>query len=159
MTFRIVSEEEKRQEEVLDAIRTRHHHDDGSEPVLSLADKNPGIERKLAEEENLWKIKTQQRSQRSRETETREKQPVQQQRNNDEIPHQRQQQVMAGCNCGKSFSAEKSEGKISITSFDNAGNVSGTYTVKGSSSEKYGVTGTQKEPYSASGSTNENYGK
>jgi len=159
MSFKIIDDEMKEQEETLSAIRKRHHHDDGSEVALSIIDETKSIERKLLEEENLWKLRTQHPERQKATTAQSESNNNQKRQLPDEQPQAKRQrkEIMASCNCGKSFAAEKDSSTIRITAFDSSGNVSGTYSVSADSGKAYGVSGQQKESYSVSGSNKENY--
>ena len=148
-------------DEAFEIIKRRHHHDDGTSVTISPVEGNQGIERKIIEDENLWKLRTQQQKpdevfQRSESI----KQPIQTKQDQSEQAAQpkREKQVMASCNCGKLFevSESKKEG-VQLTAFDSSGNVMGSYSVSGTSAEGYGASGTSNESYGASGSQDQSY--
>lgn len=157
MKFQIISENSESRE-MLEAIKRRHHHDNGSESKLELIDDSKGIERKVIEEEHNWKLQTQENTGKSNGGQSDEEKInlAKQESAEVPIPAKKQNIIIAGCNCGRTFSAEKGENEIRVTAFDNAGKVSGSYTLSGSN-VIYGVSGQQGESYAAPGSTNESY--
>ena len=162
MKFKIVSGGERSfEEEALSTIRSRHHHDDGTRADLTIVDERSSIERKVIEEENLWRLKTRQQAADAVQNKNvgPEQQKPQLQRDEEPSPAARKNEIMASCNCGKLFSAAKSEGSTLITAFDASGNVTGTYSVSASSTGSYGASGQQKESYGAKGQSQSEYGK
>ena len=148
-------------DEAFEIIKRRHHHDDGTTVTISPVEANQGIERKIIEDEHLWKIRTQQ--QKSDEAFQRSesiKQQIQPKQNVSEqaVQPKREKQVMASCNCGKLFevSGSKKDG-VQLTAFDSSGNAMGSYSVSGTSADVYGASGTSDESYGASGSQDQSY--
>lgn len=155
-------EEAKFREEALETIKRRHHHDDGSAVIIAPVEDSHGIERRIIEDENLWKLRTQQ--QKAADIfQSNSDVRVQKQESNDEQPVQpkKEKQIMAGCNCGKLFEIAESKNHdgMQITSFDAAGKVTDSYAVSGGSDEGYKVSGSQDKSYSASGKMNNDYGR
>ena len=144
---------EKEFREAAAIIKSRHRHSDGSEVSLVPVEETDSIERRVIEEENLWKLKNQSAGPspdvfagsiepgKVKAEETQEF-PVQE---------RKPKTVMAGCNCGQLFNATFSDSPaeaVKIKAYDAGGNVTDTYST-GSS---------QPETYSASGSQDRNYG-
>ena len=145
-------------------IKSRHRHGDGSEASITLEEAD-GIERRIIEEENSWKLKSQAansspdafvESTRPKKIRTEEAQDFQ-------APERKPKTIVAGCNCGQLFNATFSDsgnpaqGGIKIKTYDAGGSVTDTYST-GSTPETYSAGGAPPESYSASGSRNRSYG-
>ena len=146
-------EEAKFRAEAFESIKRRHHHDDGTMVSLEKMDKE-GIERKLIEEENLWKLRNQQaETQNLFEKESLPKQDIPQPEEHSSQESAKKKQIMAGCNCGKMFEVSENDDNFQITSFDSSGKVENSYVSTGNSdSNSYGSFGNADgETYSSSG--------
>ena len=146
-------EEAKFKAEAFESIKRRHHHDDGTTVSLERMNKE-GLERKLIEEENLWKLRNQQAENQSLfENENASKQSQPQPEEQFSQTPARKKQIMAGCNCGKMFEISENDNKFQITSFDSSGKVENSYVSTGSSDGgSYGSFGSSDgDSYSSSG--------
>ena len=146
-------------------IKSKHHHRDGSEVSITPVEEEDSIERRLIEDENVWKLKTQD-SGRSQDVFARSREP--QKIKTGEVqdfsaPERKPKTIMAGCNCGQLFNATFSDDNnpgagIKIKSYDASGSVTDTYSTGSSQPETYSAGGGPSETYSASGSQNKSYG-
>ena len=145
-------EEAKFREDAFESIRRRHHHDDGTEIILNRVE-HEGIERKLIEEENLWRLRNQQPE--TRDLFENPGMPAQEKPADQSGLSQepKKKQVTAGCNCGKMFEVSDDDDSVRITLFDSSGKVENSYLSSGSSgSSGYGsLKDSEGGGYSSSG--------
>jgi len=146
--------EKEFEDAALTIIKSKHHHDDGTEVVIRPIDEaESGIERKIIEDENAWKLKSQNQSASeeifksdtpSKKEEIQEVQPV-------EII--KEKIILGGCNCGQifstTFSNDKSpeQGEIKLKAYDASGSTISTYTTAGAQNQDYATSGTPNEDY------------
>ena len=127
------SEEEKFRAEAFESIRRKHHHDDGTEVSLRSVDRE-GVERKLIEEENLWKLRNRQPENRNvfenSGAPARENPAAEPEDQSSRQPGEKQ--VVAGCSCGKMFEVSENDDSVNITSFDSSGKAESSYASQGS---------------------------
>lgn len=132
-------------------VKQHHTHDDDSEVILTPLE-NSGIEQKLIQEENEWKLKTQaapkqnlnESSSKQEKTEETTREPIE--------AKKEEKTVVAGCNCGEIFAStfsKEDKSEIKVKTYDASGNPAKTYSVSGS----------QQGDYTASGSSGTDYAK
>jgi len=155
-------EEQQFKQAALALIKSKHHHADGREVVLTMVDEQVtdlnNLERKLIEEEHKLRQLADdgQQNQEFFEKNTEEIKKPQVIEKEFAVVERKKQTVMASCNCGKtlfgSFSNEKSpgEGSFEIKSYDASGS---------SEVVSYSVfrDASAKESYSASGDVGKDY--
>ena len=88
-------------------IKSGHHHEDGSEVSITLFDEPGGIERKIIEDENAWRLKNREASQSPEVFAGNEEQKKIEPEERPKFPEQtkKQKTILAGCNCGQLFNA------------------------------------------------------
>ena len=138
-------------------IKSKHHHDDGTEVVIRPIDEaESDIERKIIEDENAWKLKSQNPI-ASEDVFSTSIQPLKKEevQETEPVDIKREKIILGGCNCGQIFSTTFSndqnpkQSDVKLKTYDASGSAIATYT----------ASGAQDQTYEASGNTGEDYAK
>jgi len=115
-------------------------------------------ERRIIQEEEEWKQKSQQAPTEVNDLPNNEQKPPEKIETPEPVEVKKEEKtVMASCNCGQIFSSTFSgksspeQDEVKVKTYDSSGNVSETYSVSGS--------GSQQGDYAASGDQNKDYAK
>jgi len=135
-------------------IKSNHHHDDGSDVNISELEKS-GIETKIIESEEEWKLKTAEHKVTSELSDSELKKPKQdlEDKEQDVVPLQpKKKEFIGNCTCGALFATTTGKDgsvgpEIKIKSYDASGNATATYSAQGSQPESYSASGNPSEDY------------
>ncbi|MBI2664393.1 hypothetical protein HYX10_03555 [Candidatus Woesearchaeota archaeon] len=147
---------EKQLKDTIKLIETRHHHDDGTDVVIAPISESD-FERRIIEEEQEWKMKTQSNAatanfsnEDANKNSSSSDSPRQQ--SMDE-PAEKKKPVMAGCSCGQLFSvtaAGLKEG-VQLKAYEADGSPAKTYSASGQGQQDYSVSGPSSKDYGSKG--------